>query len=295
MKNIAVIGATGLLGKPVTHQLIADGFNVTVITRNVKKAKTLFPDAPVLYGDLADKASLIKALQGQEIVYLNLHINPSIGCKDFIPETDGLINFLEVANQVGIKRIAYLSSMVKDYQCESLFKWWVFDAKLKAVQLIKGAGLPYTIFVSTSFMENFTKDGGFMNANNLNMVGKSNVKLFWISATDYAKQVSKSFELLTDENREYYIQGPQSHTTEEALNIFRKHYHLKKLNIVRIPMFSLFLISRFSSKLNYAYRLLKAKNNYHEKFKAQFTWDELGKPTESIEEFTLRIQNQKQS
>nr|WP_294894195.1 NmrA family NAD(P)-binding protein [uncultured Pedobacter sp.] len=290
MKNIAIIGATGLLGKPVTHQLISAGFNVTVITRNIEKAKAIFTEANIVYGDLADKTSLINALKGQEIVYLNLHVKHNVRRKDFIAETDGLMNFLEVAKQIGIKRIAYLSSMVKDFQCETMFKWWVFEAKQKAVQLIKGAGLPYTIFVSSSFMENFTKDGGFMKANNLNLVGKSNVKLFWISANDYAKQVVKSFELLTDENREYYIQGPQSYTTEEALNIFRQHYSLKKLNIVKIPMFSLFVMSWFSSRVNYAYRLLHAKNHYDEKFKAQFTWDELGRPTETIEAFTLRIQ-----
>lgn len=292
MKNIAIIGATGLLGKPVAHQLISAGFNVTIIARNVEKARSIFTGAHVVYGDLKDKNSLTEALKGKEIVYLNLHIKPGVRKTDFIMETDGLINFLEVAKQIGIKRVAYLSSMVKDYQSETMFKWWVFEAKQKAVQLIKGAGLPYTIFVSSSFMENFTKDGGFMQANNLNLVGNSKVKLFWISANDYAKQVAKSFELLTDENREYYVQGPQSYTTEEALNVFRQFYKVKKLNIVKIPIVSLFLMSRFSARLNYAYRLLNAKNHYDEKFKAQFTWDELGRPTETIEAFTVRIQNE---
>lgn len=290
MKNIAIIGATGLLGKPVTVQLISAGFNVTIVSRNVEKAKAIFGDVTVVYADLADKKSLSTALQGQEIVYLNLHIKPNVRRTDFLAETDGLINFLEAAKQAGVKRIAYLSSMVKDYQSETLFKWWVFEAKQKAVQLIKGAGIPYTIFVSSSFMENFTKDGGFMKANSLNLVGKSKVKLFWISANDYAKQVAKSFELLTDENREYYVQGPESHTTENALNIFRQFYQLKKLNIVKIPMVSLFLMSRFSPRLNYAYHLLRAKNHYEETFRAQFTWDELGRPTETIEAFTKRIQ-----
>lgn len=295
MKSIAIIGATGLLGKPVAHQLISAGFNVTIITRNIEKARAMFVDAKIVYGDLSDKTSLLKALEGQETVYLNLHIKPNVRRNDFIAETDGLMNFLEVAKQIGVKRIAYLSSMVKDVQSETKFKWWVFEAKQKAVQLIKGAGLPYTIFVSSSFMENFTKEGGFMQANNLNLVGKSKVKLFWISANDYAKQVVKSFELLTDENREYYVQGPKCHTTEEALNIFRRYYLLKKLNIVKIPMGSLFLMSRFSARLDYAYRLLKAKNQYDEKFKAQFTWDELGRPTETIEAFTIRIQEKTSS
>ncbi len=288
--KVAIIGATGLLGKPVALQLIASGFDVTIISRDPKKAKHIFPTASVLYADLSDKSSLKEALNGQEVVYLNLHISPNTKRKDFIAETDGLINFLEVAKQCGVKRIAYLSSLVKDYQSESRFKWWVFDAKQKAVQLIKGAGLPYTIFVSSSFMENFTKQGGFMNVNQLSLVGKSSVKLFWISAKDYAKQVCKSLEILTDENREYYIQGPQNHTTEEALTIFQEHYHVKRLNLVRIPLASLFLMSKFSARIDYAYRLLKAKNNYNEKFKAQFTWDELGKPTETIKDFTLRIQ-----
>lgn len=292
MKKVAIIGATGLLGKPVALQLINFGFDVTIISRNPEKARMMFPNVNILYADLNDKPSLREALKGQEVVYLNLHISPNTKPKAFIAETDGLINFLEVAKQSGITRIAYLSSLVKDYGDESRFKWWVFDAKQKAVQLIKGAGLPYTIFVSSSFMENFTKQGGFMNASQLSLVGKSGVKLFWISAQDYAKQVCKSLEILTDENREYYIQGPQNHTTEEALTIFQEHYHVKKLNLVRIPLTSLFLMSKFSARIDYAYRLLKAKNNYNEKFKAQFTWDELGKPTETIKDFTLRIQQE---
>lgn len=290
MKKVAIIGATGLLGKPVALQLIAAGFDVTIISRDLKKATSIFPNARVVYADLSNKASLVTALKDQEVVYLNLHIKPNTKRKDFITETDGLINFLEVAKHSGIKRIAYLSSLVKEYQEESRFKWWVFDAKRKAVQLIKGAGLPYTIFVSSSFMENFTKQGGFMNANQLSLVGKSSVKLFWISAQDYAKQVCKSLEILTDEDREYFIQGPQNHTAEEALTIFQTNYHTKRLNLVRIPLASLFLMSKFSSRIDYAYRLLKAKNNYNEKFKSQFTWDELGKPTETIKEFTIRIQ-----
>ncbi|WP_442796246.1 SDR family oxidoreductase [Pelobium manganitolerans] len=290
MKKIAIIGATGLLGKPVAQRLLDAGFQVRIIARNVQKAKTLFPHADVVYGDLKDRISLIKGLDGQDAVYLNIHIGPYAKKRGFIAETDGIMNLISAAKQAGIKRIAYLTSLVKDYQTESRFKWWIFDAKLKAVQLIKGAGVPYTIFLASSFMENFTKEGGFMNANNLNLVGQSDVKIHWISAADYAKQVCKSFQLLTDENREYIVQGPEAYTTQQALEIFRDHYQKKKLSIIKIPMYSLLLGSLLSTRIGYAYRLLYAKNHYREKFAAQFTWDELGKPTETIAEFTQRIQ-----
>jgi uncharacterized protein YbjT (DUF2867 family) len=40
-KTILVIGATGMLGKPVAQQLKADGFNVHLLARNPEKAQKL--------------------------------------------------------------------------------------------------------------------------------------------------------------------------------------------------------------------------------------------------------------
>jgi len=40
-KTILVIGATGMLGKPVAQQLKADGFNVRLLARNPEKAQKL--------------------------------------------------------------------------------------------------------------------------------------------------------------------------------------------------------------------------------------------------------------
>lgn len=41
MKKIIVIGATGMLGKPVTKQLAHAGFDVTLLVRNINKAKNI--------------------------------------------------------------------------------------------------------------------------------------------------------------------------------------------------------------------------------------------------------------
>jgi putative NADH-flavin reductase len=292
MKKIAIIGATGLLGKPVTKQLIQAGFDITIIARDIEKARALFPETPIIYGDLKNKTSLFEALKGQECVYLSLHISPNSNSKDFIPETDGLLHLLEAAKTNNIQRIAYLSSLVKDYQGQNGFNWWVFEAKQKAVQILKGSGIPYTIFYPSSFMENFDK-GGFKSGNRLNLVGKSDVKMYWISGADYAKQVAKSFDLLTDENREYQAQGLEPYTSEEAANIFIQNYSIKKLKISRISFDFLKLMSKISKKINYISHILEAINKCPEKFGSQQTWDELGKPTETLKDYTLRIQKEK--
>ncbi|MEO5910402.1 MAG: NAD(P)H-binding protein [Pelobium sp.] len=292
MKRVAVIGATGLVGKPVTKALIAKGFDVTIIARDIEKARNIFPNTHIIYGDLEDKVSLFEALKGQEIVYLSLHISQTTKKTDFMPETDGLLHLFEAAKVNEIQRIAYLSSLVKDYEGQNCFNWWVFKVKQHAVQLLKGSGIPYTIFYPSNFMENFDK-GDFKSGKRMNLAGHSKIKQYWISGDDYGKQVCKSFEILTDENREYVIQGPEAHNMKNAVKVFIKNYKSENLKITRIPIGILKFMGLFSPKVNYIYHILEALNNYPEKFQAQLSWDELGKPNETIEKYTLRIQDEK--
>lgn len=286
MRKIAVIGATGLIGKPVTQAILAAGFHVTIITRDIEKAKAIFPNVHIIYGDLEDKTSITEALKGQEQIYLNLQVAQNAKAKDFMPETNGIINLLSAAHINGIQRIAYLSCLIKDYQ-ENFSNWWVFQVKQKAVQLLKGGGIPYTIFYASCFMENLDK-GEYLSGNNITIAGKSKVKIHWISAADYGKQVAKSFEILSDENREYIVQGPQAHTVDDAVKVFVKNYAPKKLIVTKVPISALRLLGKLSGKMNFLYHIAKAINNCPEKFAAQLSWDELGKPTETIQNYAER-------
>jgi len=45
MKKVVISGATGLVGKKITQQLIRRGDEVTVLTRSIKNAKDLLPEA----------------------------------------------------------------------------------------------------------------------------------------------------------------------------------------------------------------------------------------------------------
>ncbi|MBK9378342.1 MAG: NAD(P)H-binding protein [Saprospiraceae bacterium] len=55
-KNISIIGATGMIGIPVTKELVKAGFNVTALVRNPEKAKSIFPaGVNFVKGDLDDK------------------------------------------------------------------------------------------------------------------------------------------------------------------------------------------------------------------------------------------------
>ena len=95
--HIAVIGATGMLGQPVAHELIRAGYQVRIIARDVVRAKALFLHVEVVSGDSRDKTSLVAALRGIDVVYLSLSVKQTEKQADFHTEAEGLANLVGAA------------------------------------------------------------------------------------------------------------------------------------------------------------------------------------------------------
>lgn len=283
ISKILVIGSTGLLGKPVTNALIEAGFEVSVLVRDEKTAKVLFPKAKIFVGDLKSKIDIQNAMQGQDAIHLNLSVKQTEKLSDWHTESEGLDNVLEVAKQCNIKKISYLSSIVHLYQGINNFDWWVFRIKQEAVQKIKDSGIPYSIFYPSVFMESIfyqSKQGS-----KIALGGKSEHPMWYISANDYAAQVANSFKNLNHENRDYFVQGLEAFTQDEAAKVFIEHYKKEKLNTMWAPMWVMKTMGVFIQKFNYGYHIVEALNKYPETFKAQQTWDELGKPKITLKNF----------
>lgn len=284
MKKILIIGSTGLLGKPVTEALIAAGFELTLLVRQVDLAKQLFPEAKIIKGDIRNRADIETAMQGQETVFLNLSVKQTEKPNEFNAESKGLDLVLEVAQTLKIKRIAYLSSLVHLYQGMNDFDWWVFRIKQQAVQKIKNSGIAYTIFYPSIFMESIihqSKQGSMIA-----LGGKSEYPMYYVAAEDYARQVAKSFEVLKEnESQDFVIQGLEAFTQEEAAQTFIRYYKKEKLRTMWAPMFVMKIMGKFSHKFDYGYHIVEALNKYPEKFDAQPTWDLLGKPSITLKDF----------
>ena len=61
--KILVIGASVMIGKPVTRELAKAGFTLTLLARDVRKMRELFPGIRVVEGDVLDPLSLVKAFE----------------------------------------------------------------------------------------------------------------------------------------------------------------------------------------------------------------------------------------
>lgn len=285
ISNVAIIGATGMLGKPVTRALAQNGFRITALVRDRLKAN-LPEGVTKLDGDVSNIKSLERLLTGQDALYINLSVKPHEKEKDFHTEAEGLKNILEVAKTKNLKRIVYLSSLVMRYQGMNGFNWWVFEVKRNAVNMIKNSGIPYTIFYPSTFMDNLHNAN--RRGNRILLSGNSVQKMWWISAEDYAKQVVASLKTSVAENKDYAVQGPEPFTSDEAAQEFIQHYPHAKLSISKAPIGLLKFLGKFSRGINYGYHIIEALNNYPEQFEAEETWKDLGRPSTTLRLFAKK-------
>jgi nucleoside-diphosphate-sugar epimerase len=289
MQKILFIGASGMLGKPVALELMRAGFPVTFLARDVEKMKKLFPNAAVVKGDVFDIASLETAMAGQEIVYLNLSVAQSSKKTEPQPEREGINNIIEAAKKTNIKRIVYLSSLIKNYEGMNGFKWWAFEIKHAAVNAIKKSGLNYSIFYPSTFMECLDKQ--MLQGTRIMLAGKSEAPMWFIAGKDYGVQVAWAMKKAGDTNQEYVVQGLEPYTSDEAAKVFIQNVK-SNIKIMKTPLAPLKYLGIFNQRMNYAYHICEALNKYPEKFESENTWNELGKPSITLADYAASLKPQ---
>jgi uncharacterized protein YbjT (DUF2867 family) len=282
-RSVTMLGASGMLGRPVARGLLRAGFRLTVMSRNPDSLAGL-EGATRARGDIFDRESLLHAFEGRDAVYLNLRAGNSP--RDPQPETDGLRNVIDAAKATGVRRIAMISSMVHEYQGINGFHWWAFDLKRESAAILRDSGLEWTLFRPSSFMENFLDS--YRNGNRIMLSGKSRNAQWFIAGDDYAAQVARSLDMDSAAGRDYAVQGPEPLTTDAAARIFVEHYRAETLRISRLPLWPLRLAGLVSRPMSDLWHIIEALNEYREEFRSERTWDELGHPRITLAEFARR-------
>lgn len=287
-KNITVIGATGMIGIPVTQELVKAGFHVTALVRNPDKAKALFTEGVTfIKGDLDNKTSIAEALKGADGLYINISTRAEDKDNTFSPEIQGLDNILEMAKQAPhLKQIAYLSSfLARNYQGD----WWVFKAKKSSIDRVKNCGIPYTIFYPSNFMENFASEG-MKRGNKVNFIkAKANHKAWWIAGEDFGRTVANAFKTEKALNKEYPVQGLEPLTMQEAAQKFVNGYSRETLSVGAFPLGVMKFMGVFMPSMKFVSNLMNVMLNNVETFESQKTWDDLGKPQLTTEQYAQKI------
>jgi uncharacterized protein YbjT (DUF2867 family) len=147
---ILVAGGTGHLGRELVELLASHGRRVRVMTRDVERARPLFPrQVELVEGDVREATSLVSAVGGVETVISAI---TGFGLRAAGPaaiDARGNSNLIAAAESAGVARFVLVSihGAAADHALE------LYRAKYSAEQRLRASRLDWTILRPTVFME----------------------------------------------------------------------------------------------------------------------------------------------
>ena len=149
---ILVVGGSGTLGRVITHNLLAAGEAVRVMTRAPTKATALRDaGAEVVTGDLTDHESLIRACSGAEKVVAAAHSFLGRGrlASEHV-DRSGHKQLIKIAKDSGVRHFVYTSAYFND---PAFLTIPFVRIKQEVEKHLRESGLSYTILRPTAFMD----------------------------------------------------------------------------------------------------------------------------------------------
>jgi NADH dehydrogenase len=222
-QKILIVGGTGLVGQPVVRRLLADGYQVRVLSRSPDRARALLGvDYEVVGGDVDDPPSLEAAVCGCAGVHVSL--------PEFDPDLDrrGTANVARAAARAGVGRLTYVSGTTV---AEENAWFPIVRAKLQAEAAIRESGVPYSIFRLGFVMETLDKS---IRGPVALVIGRHPHPFHMVAAADFARMVSTAYARPEAANKVFFIHGPQAYTWPQALRQYCALAH-PRCRIVAIP------------------------------------------------------------
>lgn len=193
--KIVIFGATGVVGSAITKEALAQGYKVTVLTRDAKRVKITNDNLTVVEGEVTDRGTVRKVLEGQDAVIQSLGIGGKGNGKPttFVSDANKLImeemKLMNVRRLIAISVIGagdslYFLPWIYRKMMPVMMKWFkaIIDDKDRMEPMIENSGLDWTIVRCTTVKN--TPSKGHITAS---MDGKG-IK-YSITAEDMAKFV----------------------------------------------------------------------------------------------------------
>lgn len=140
--KVLVIGGTGTVGSQVVRDLLAEGVDVGVLSRDDAKARSLHPKATAHKGDLLDPATVRSVFKGYDGVFMANAVSTT--------EVQEGLQAVIGARMNGVKKFVHMS--IHDLEKAQFLPH--FGSKIPIEQSIKSSGMAWTILRPNNFYQN---------------------------------------------------------------------------------------------------------------------------------------------
>jgi uncharacterized protein YbjT (DUF2867 family) len=220
---ILVAGSTGLLGSEICRQLTAQQKKVRSLVRKTsapEKINALKQMGCVLMeGDFKDKASLIKACRGCDVVISTVSSTLSRQEGDNIQtvDHDGNLNLVAAAKETGVRHFIFISFRHKNASENALT-----TAKRLTEHAVINSGMKYSVLQASFFMEIWLSPALGFNYPELaaQIPGDGNQLISYVSYKDVATFTVASVDNPTAENQVMEIGGPEAISPTRVIKEF---------------------------------------------------------------------------
>jgi uncharacterized protein YbjT (DUF2867 family) len=213
---ILVTGGTGFIGPRVVHALRDRDKPVRALVRDPsgRAATTLAAwGAELTQGDMTDRESLRRAVEGAEVVVHLVAIRQGSEQEFRRVMEEGTRDLVAAAKEAGVRRFVLMSALGTSEETKDLVPY--YHAKWEQEQTVSGSGLEHLIF-RPSFV--FAGDGGilptFRRLARLSPVtpiigsGKQRIQPIWVD--DVAGYFSHGVDKAEVANRTFELGGPDA-------------------------------------------------------------------------------------
>ena len=269
--KILVLGASGLLAKPVIEHFDEKGYQLRLFSRNVK-ANMFQKDYEIVNGDVLSQNDLEKAAEGCDAFHVTI---------SNVDEEKAAEIITNVAKKKGIKIISFVSGCTVREEN----RWFpMIDKKFRAEQIIINSGIDYFIFRPTWFFESLDL---MIRNGKASIIGKQPIPFHWVAAADFARMIEEAFSNQKARNKAFYILGPEPYRMKDLLEKYciTTYPEIKKVSVVPFGMIKFIAFLKRSKMLKNVAELFAYFEKTGENCDPEETNKLLGKPEITFEKW----------